>query len=294
LALIAQLRALRQTAQVPILLIDDAQTLSAALLELIQKLCAENDDGHIISVILFGTPQLQSLLSQQPFSALAARVTHTFEVPPYTEEETARYIRHRLRAAGGSDDGPFDSVTINKIHAASGGIPARINTWAHEVLVDRTKVAKQAQKDNHSGATGTSRGRRLTVVAGVIVVVLLIAGPLRSLLFNTSKAPTSEPPQTQALSVPPVAPTKDDGTEERVIRSDNAANTASPPAPVTAPSSAETPTVKEAPDAGSEVVKTLPLPPVDTTIVQGSVPAESPAPAPEASPPCLPRRPRCR
>ena len=37
LALIAQLRALRQTAQVPILLIDDAQDLSVSLLELVHK-----------------------------------------------------------------------------------------------------------------------------------------------------------------------------------------------------------------------------------------------------------------
>ena len=95
MALIAQLRALRQTAQVPILLIDDAQYLSTSLLELIHKLCAENDDGHILSVILFGTPQLQSLWTKQSLMPLAARITHTFEVTPYTEEETGqqRYQR---------------------------------------------------------------------------------------------------------------------------------------------------------------------------------------------------------
>ena len=157
LALIAQLRALRQTAQVPILLIDDAQNLSVSLLELIHKLCSENDDGHILSVILFGTPQLQSLWTKPSLMPLAARMTHTFEVTPYTEEETARYIRHRLRAAGASDDGPFDSVTINKIHAASGGIPSRINELAQQVLMDRSTGT---QTTSNKQRTGWSEGGR--------------------------------------------------------------------------------------------------------------------------------------
>ncbi len=284
LALTAQLRALRQTAQIPILLIDDAENLSAPLLELIQKLCAENDDGHMISVILFGTPQLQALWSQQPFSALGARVTHTFEVPPYTEEETARYIRHRLRAAGGSDDGPFDSVTINKIHAASGGIPSRINVLAHEVLVDRTMVVKQTQgKDNPGVTSGSHWGRRITLVAGVIVVALLVAGPLRSILFNGSTVSTSELLQTKPLPLPSSsAPAKGDDTEERVIRSDQAASN---PAPASPSSAAQSPTAKGESGAGSEMVKTIPLPPVDTTIVKEPVPAENSAPAPQAPPP---------
>jgi len=49
--LITQLRALRQNAQVPILMVDDAQYLSAALMELIRQLCTENDNGHVLSIL---------------------------------------------------------------------------------------------------------------------------------------------------------------------------------------------------------------------------------------------------
>ena len=89
-ALIAQLRALCQTAQVPILLIDDAQNLVVPLLELIHKLSSENDKDHILSVILFGTHQLQTLLNQPTVMPLAERVSHTFEMHPYSEKETAQ------------------------------------------------------------------------------------------------------------------------------------------------------------------------------------------------------------
>lgn len=283
LAVIAQLRALRQTAQVPILLIDDAQKLSVSLLELIHKFCEENDNGHILSVILFGTPRLQTLWNQQTLMPLAARVTHTFEVTPYTEEETARYIRHRLRAAGASDDGPFDSVTLNKIHAASGGIPARINALAQEVLVNRTMAIKQSQaKDSHSGgATGGRPRRWALLVAGVVVVVLLVAGPLRSVLFKSPPLPPSEPQQARSLPLPTPAPTTDDGKEERVIRSEG--SDTPPAAPL-----ASSPSDEEAPSSTSsipEVVKTIPLPPEDTTTVTGPALVETPAPAPEKSRP---------
>ena len=198
MAVIAQLRALRQTAQIPILLIDDAQNLNASLLELLHKLCSENDDGHILSVILFGTSQLQTMWTKQALMPLAARVTHTFEVLPYTEEETARYIRHRLRAAGASEDGPFDSVTINKIHAASGGIPAKINEWAQQVLVDRSMGSTpRLASGSRSGKSGTQQRRRLIMVVGVIVVVLLVAGPLRSVLFKSSPLPPPQPQQSR-------------------------------------------------------------------------------------------------
>ena len=275
LAVVAQLRALRQTAQIPILLIDDAQNLNASLLELLHKLCSENDDGHILSVILFGTPQLQTMWSKQALMPLAARVTHTFEVPPYTEEETARYIRHRLRAAGASDDGPFDSVAINKIHAASGGIPLRINKLAQEILMDSSMdLNKRHASGTRGGKTGTDQRRRLMAVAGVIVVVLLVAGPLRSVLFKSSPLPPPQSQQTRTLPPPP--PAKEGGGEERVIRSGDAE---APPTPM----ASTPPAGEESSVPAPEVVKTLPLPPVDKTTVKELTMAESAQPAAEES-----------
>ena len=285
LALIAQLRALRQTAQVPILLIDDAQNLSVSLLELIHKLCSENDDGHILSVILFGTPQLQSLWTKPSLMPLAARITHTFEVTPYTEEETARYIRHRLRAAGASDDGPFDSVAINKIHAASGGIPSRINELAQQVLMDRSMGSARRQTSSvQGGATRGDRRRWALLVAGLVVLVLLVAGPLRSVLFESSPLPPQDAQQTRALSLPPSAPQQAGSGEERVVRSDGmeAAPAAVPPTPPPAPPANEAPPSST---DSSGVVKTIPLPPEGSTTVSESALAEPAAPAAEKSAP---------
>lgn len=280
IALIAQLRALRQTAQVPILLIDDAQVLSVSSLELIQRLCSENDDGHIISVILFGTPQLQSLWNRETLAPLAARVTHTFEMAPYSEEETTRYIRHRFSAAGASGDGPFDTITMNKIYAATGGIPSKINEIARKTLMDRNMGNKRRQVGSAQTALkGPKQRHRVITLISVIVVVLLLAGPLRSILFKSTPLPPSQPPQHgSSLAVPPsVAP--DSGKGELVMRSNDEH--------VKDNSKASSQAEEGTPPTTSPEVKALPLPPEDTTIVMDSAPTERGAPIPEKSEPPL-------
>lgn len=264
-ALIAQLRALSQTGQVPILLIDDAQYLSKELMELILKLCVENDGGHVLSVILIGSPPLQTLLENPALMPLAARVTHIFEMNPFSEQETGRYIRHRLRAAGAGDDGPFDSMIINKIHAAAGGIPARINELAQRLLLDGNLEGKERQTGARNTAKrGIQMRRSLVMVAGAVVIALLLAGPLRSILFKPAPLAPAVPRQTEA----PPPPANDRGEEQRVIRPDE--STAIPVPPLS--SEADT-----APSATQDV-KPLPLPPI-------SPPPEAPAAATEPAQP---------
>lgn len=250
-ALITQLRALRQNAQVPILLVDDAQYLSAAMMELILRLCAENDNSHTLSILLFGTPQLQNLLESHALNPLAARVTHTFEVTPLDEEETGAYIRHRMRAAGAEDGGPFDAMMINRIHAASGGIPARINDMAQRVLSGRP----MGEVEHPRGApVAGGGGKRLVLLAtAAVVALLMLAGPLRTALFKP--APLNGPAPAPSIAPPP------SDSEERVIRN-------SP---------------QSAPPAGTDAVKPLPLPPQGET-----VPEPAPSPAPEAPAPAPP------
>lgn len=276
-ALIAQLRALSQTAQVPILLIDDAQYLSKELMELILKLCVENDGGHVLSVILIGSPPLQTLLENPALAPLAARVTHIFEMNPFSEQETGRYIRHRLRAAGAGDDGPFDSMMINKIHAASGGIPARINELAQRVLLDRNLDGKERQTGAGNAAMrGTQMRRSLAMVAGAVVIALLLAGPLRSILFKPAPLAPAVPRQAESLS----PPANNGGEEPRVIRLEESAAV---PAPAPSP---EADTATSATSATQDV-KPLPLPPISpaseapAVVMEPARPAAAPVPQAE-------------
>ena len=281
--LVTHLKALRQNAQAPILLLDDAQYLSATMMELILKLNSENDNGHMLSILLFGTPQLQSLLDSPALASLAARVAHTFEVTPFGEEETGAYIRHRLRAAGAADDGPFDAMLINKIYAASGGVPARINELAQQMLIDKTLGGKE-RKAGRGGAGGPGSTKRLVLIAAALVMVLMVVGPLRTTLFKSNPNPPmpAAPQQSRALEL---APPLIVGEKERVKRPASPESTpAEAPAPVPAP---------EAATPSTEAMESLPLPPLAPA---AEVPAEVTQPvtataAPESAPVPVPAKP---
>jgi type II secretory pathway predicted ATPase ExeA len=278
-ALVTQLRALRQNAQAPILLLDDAQYLSATMMELLFNLCAENDAGHILSIVLFGTPQLQNLLESSAQAALAARVTHTFEITPFTEQETGDYIRHRLRAAGATDDGPFDAMLINKIHAVSGGVAARINEIARQELeVDKTLGVKDRKAGRSDSSKKGSTKRSVLIAAVVVVVALMVAGPLRNVFFKATPPASNLPQQAKSEKLPPPLTV---GEEERVIRPvvSETVPVMPPPPPSSAPESVV---------SSQETVKTLPLPPISPVTEKAPVPAAEVAPpmaVPTASPP---------
>lgn len=278
--LITHLRALRQSAQVPMLLVDDAHQLDAEVLELVLSLVEENDAGHLLSVMLFGNPALQSHLAAPALAALQSRIAHSFDIPPLNEQETARYIRHRMRAAGAQDDGPFNAVVTAKIHDASGGIPSAINEMAHHFLSD-APGAKSEERGRSPGRqhavsgakTGIDKRWIAVAVAGVAVIAVLVAGRLGE--EDTGGAPGEVP--SIALPLPP--PGEGEG-ESRVLRDEGepalgeapADTVLSEPLPEQAASGASVPPPEVAPEMADEAAP----PPA---------PAAPVKPAPVAPPP---------
>jgi type II secretory pathway predicted ATPase ExeA len=65
---------------------------------------------------------------------LAQRVGADYHIGQLTEEETSRYIRHRLKVAGGSQD-IFSEDAIRLVHASGRGIPRLINQLCDTALV---------------------------------------------------------------------------------------------------------------------------------------------------------------
>jgi regulator of replication initiation timing len=63
-----------------------------------------------------------------------------FNIRVYTEEETANYVWHRLRLAGGSDVAKFTNEAHPLIYRYTGGVPRLINTLCHELLITEELV----------------------------------------------------------------------------------------------------------------------------------------------------------
>ncbi len=178
-----------------VLIIDEAQCLSAEVLEQLRLLTnLETNQNKLLQIILIGQPELRSMLARPELEQLAQRVIARYHLGPLTAPDTARYIRHRLAVAGMLEATIFPPPVMQQIHRLTQGVPRRINLLCDRALlgayaenkhtVDR-KIVKQAAREVFGEfapatvATTSATAIRPALVwlmAGTLVAVALAMG----------------------------------------------------------------------------------------------------------------------
>jgi general secretion pathway protein A len=177
-----------------VLVIDEAQNLSAEVLEQLRLLTnLETNERKLLQIILIGQPELRDMLAGAGLEQLAQRVIARYHLGPLTAPETAAYLAHRLAVAGRSAAVPFDAAALRRIHQRSGGVPRRINLLADRALlgayaegrpqVGRRIVDRAAAEvfDAGRASTGSGRWRSVGVVAAGVAggaLLMLLALPV--------------------------------------------------------------------------------------------------------------------
>jgi general secretion pathway protein A len=120
-----------------VLLIDEAQDLSAEVLEQVRLISnLETDTTKLIQIILVGQPELRAMLARPELRQLAQRVTARYHLGGLNRTECEAYVRHRLGIAGGEGKVVFAAGAPTLVHRATGGIPRLVN-----LLCDRAILA---------------------------------------------------------------------------------------------------------------------------------------------------------
>lgn len=118
-----------------VLIVDEAQNLSAPAMESLRMLSNINaDKDQLLQVILVGQPQLRDLLKRPELHQFAQRVAADFFIPPLNSVEVGDYIEHRLKVAG-RERQLFTPLATSKIAKAAGGIPRSVNILCDMALV---------------------------------------------------------------------------------------------------------------------------------------------------------------
>ena len=120
-----------------VLLIDEAQMLSAEVMEQIRLLTnLETNSQKLLQIVLVGQPELNDLLAQTRLRQLSQRITARFHLEPLSEKETKFYIEHRLAVAGKKTGKKlFPPKILHRIHSFSGGVPRLINILCERLLI---------------------------------------------------------------------------------------------------------------------------------------------------------------
>ena len=123
-----------------VLIIDEAQNLSADVLEQLRLLTnLETNERKLLQIVLIGQPELRTMLARPELEQLAQRVIARFHLDALSAVETSQYVAHRLAVAGMSGSLPFDHKALARIYQLSRGVPRRIN-----LLCDRAMLGAYA------------------------------------------------------------------------------------------------------------------------------------------------------
>ncbi|MGP4843219.1 ExeA family protein [Marinobacter sp. 1Y8] len=215
-----------------VLIIDEAQNLSADVLEQLRLLTnLETAEKKLLQIVLLGQPELQDILDTQELRQLSQRITARYHLDAISRDELSAYLRYRLSVAGQKSEF-FTSKALSQLYRVSRGIPRVIN-----LVCDRALLGAYAEGSHEVGKThivGAAREvlgkrrlslrsappsqnlRRASAAAAVAAAVVMIWVAVDQ--FRGEGADTAPVAQAEAQKAPP----SDKQTEKQTRESTDA------------------------------------------------------------------------
>lgn len=119
-----------------LLIVDEAQTLTAAALEELRVLSNLEVAGRaLVQIFLVGQTELRATVQGRGMEQLKQRVIAWYKLEPLSAEETRNYIIYRLRAVGWRNAPGLAPDVFQLVHQWTAGVPRRINMLMDRVLL---------------------------------------------------------------------------------------------------------------------------------------------------------------
>jgi type II secretory pathway predicted ATPase ExeA len=125
------------TGRLCLLIVENAQSMHPSVLEELRCLAAIEHEGvRVLKMLLLGQPALSLVLESPRMVELVSGNVSRFSLAAFSEDQTAAYVAHRLRAGGAPNpDALMPYTLLPQIHACSLGIPVNINKLCMRALV---------------------------------------------------------------------------------------------------------------------------------------------------------------
>ena len=120
----------------PVLILDDAEGMRPATLDLVRRLTASELDGEEhVSILIAGTEQLLDTLRDPTLTPLRTRFTYAHQLRAFGMEDARNYVKFHVKGAGGPDS-LFTDGAVSALFSASQGVPRQLNQLALQAMVD--------------------------------------------------------------------------------------------------------------------------------------------------------------
>jgi putative secretion ATPase (PEP-CTERM system associated) len=119
-----------------LLIVDEAQNLTPKAVEELRMLSNfQFGNQALLQSFLVGQPEFREILQRPEMEQFRQRVAATCHIGPLDQEETQRYIEHRLKCAGSTGKPSFEPAAFDAIYKATNGIPRRVNAICDRLLL---------------------------------------------------------------------------------------------------------------------------------------------------------------
>jgi general secretion pathway protein A len=173
-----------------VLIIDEAQNISMALLEQLRLLSnLETAKKKLLQIIFVGQLELDQRLKFPTMRRLNQQISVRFETKTLSREDTEKYVRHRLAVAGGAPRLRFRAGAFRAIWRCSGGYPRLINLICDRALLSgytersavitrkhvRRAAASLQGREEKGPRTAPGFARRMVplIAAGILLLAFL-------------------------------------------------------------------------------------------------------------------------
>jgi type II secretory pathway predicted ATPase ExeA len=117
------------------LVIDEAHHLGGDLLEELRLLGnLEARQGKAVQLVLAAQPTLLTTIARPDLACLSQRLAVRAAVEPMNVQESADYLLHQVRVAGGRPEEVIGQESLELLAQGTHGVPRLLNQAAHEAL----------------------------------------------------------------------------------------------------------------------------------------------------------------
>ncbi len=203
-----------------VLVVDEAQNLSARVLEQVRLLTNLETSRHkLLRIILVGQPELLQMLTRKELRQVDQRITARYHLSPLNLPETRAYIIHRLAVAGVRED-LFTPFALRLVYHFSQGVPRLINTICERALLALYTTGNQRATPRlvwraAREVLGRNPVRRWGIILGMAAGLVLVSG--FAWYGYTLKTPAATPAESQQ-STPEWIPAPKPGQEGTAAR----------------------------------------------------------------------------
>lgn len=144
------------------IIIDEAQNLPKEVMEELRMLSnLETCKSKLLQIVLVGQPELEVKLNSADLRQLKQRIGIRRQIKPLSQEESKKYIEHRLKLVGSSSSNVFTPEAISLIVRHARGIPRTINILCDNAFLigysaSKKKINTQIIKEVISDMDGST------------------------------------------------------------------------------------------------------------------------------------------